>query len=38
MTDKPRRNWRTIIVTGVLIAFGAMRLFEVWVQGGARLP
>jgi hypothetical protein len=25
-------------VTGILLAFGAVRLFEMWVQGGARLP
>jgi type IV secretory pathway VirB2 component (pilin) len=37
MGDKPHRNWRAIIVTGILIAFGAVRLFEMWVQGGARL-
>ena len=38
MSEKPQRNWRTIIVTGILIAFGAVRLFEMWVQDGARLP
>ena len=37
MEEKPRRNWRTIIVTGVLVAFGLVRLFEMWVNNGARL-
>ncbi len=38
MDQKPRRNWRTIFVTIVLVGCGVIRLFEMWVNGNARLP
>lgn len=35
--EEPKRRWRGKIVAAVIVGFGLLRLFEMWVQNGGRL-